>query len=53
MAKTTFTRKEVAFLIDALLLVQGLDPSLRKERGMSNERLRVMLFKLWRVLNSG
>ena len=52
MAKATFTRKEIAFLIDALSVIQNLDYESRKRSGMTDKRLSVMLFKLWRIFDS-
>ncbi len=51
MVKSSFTRKEIAFLIDALSLIQNIDPELKKAYGMTDKRLTVMLFKLWRIFD--
>lgn len=52
MDKCSFTRKEIAFLIDALRIIQNLDSDTKREYGMTDKRLTVMLFKLWRVFDA-
>jgi len=50
--KVSFTRKEIAFFIDALVLIQNLDSETKKACGMTDKKLATMLFKLWRVFDS-
>ena len=52
MAKSSFTRKEIAFFIDALVVIQNMDKETRKACGMTDKRLSVMLFKLWRIFDA-
>ena len=48
--KHSFTRKEIALLLDMIEVVRILPADQRKVWGMTDEKLRQMYFKLYRIL---
>lgn len=48
MLYASFSKKEIASLIDALTAIQK-DPELQKATSFTNKKVNAMLFKLWRI----
>lgn len=46
-----FRRKEIAHLIDAMECLEEMDPARRADFGLSDDVLKRMRFKLWRLLD--
>jgi hypothetical protein len=50
--KVSFTRKEIAFFIDALTIILYLDDKTKDAHGLTDKKIRASLFKLWRVFDA-
>jgi len=49
-SKHSFTRKEIALLLNALDYMKLQSPEIKKAWSMSDAKLRQMYFKLYRIL---